>query len=345
MDLEQWLADTNTTGFVVMKRSDLTHARVLHERYTLGNSRESRCISWSVGKSFVSAAVGVAIELGFITSVLDPVDKYVTSLKGSGYEGVSIRDVLQMSSGIKFNEDYFDPFSDINMMSYIVAFGWSIEDFVKGMQREREPGQHNHYVSMDTQVMGMVVTYATNSTLSSFIEEHLWSKIGFEDDASFLTDDSGMELAFGTIGARTRDYLRFGWLYLNQGKSPATGEQVVPAQWVEDSLSAMGPHLLPGTKNTHSDYAWFGYGYQWWLGIGEGEGEDGESQVPDDFMAIGVYGQFIYVHKTLDIVIAKNSAFAAYKEAKSKYEWSHSNDSEEQANMAFRTIAKAFSHV
>lgn len=323
-----------TTGMVVLKVDSTQSARVLHEHYARGNDASSSCISWSVGKSFVSAAFGKAVDLGLI-STEDKVEKHLPWVKGSAYEGVRLKDVLQMSSGVKFDENYFAPFSDINVMGYWLALGWPIQQFIERLTvRQKEPGTFNHYVSMDTQILGMAVAAAANSTLSHFMEEHLWSKVGFEADASFLldNDEQRVELSFGTLGLRTRDYARFGWFVLNQGKSPATGQQVVSQQWMVDSVTPDAPHLMPNAFPSLSNAPFFGYGYQYWVAPEEHD----PAKFSPSFMAIGVYNQFIGVFPREGIVIAKNSAWPGYPDDGLTLK------SEIETFKCFRTIAKAF---
>jgi len=145
---------------------------------------------------------------------------------------------------IKFGEEYSSPFSDINRMGYSLAFGWSIESFIKSLKkRDHEPGTYNNYVSMDSQVLGLVlaqVVRARGYTLSSYLEEKIWSKAGFQANATWWLDNDKdqMELAIGTLGITTRDYARFGWLFLNGGLSPATGDRLIAEEWVRASTTA-----------------------------------------------------------------------------------------------------------
>jgi CubicO group peptidase (beta-lactamase class C family) len=289
----QFIDETWTTGLIVLKGDT-----VAFEQYYRGNDRNSKAISWSVAKSFVSALMGIAVEEGSIKDINDPVTLYVPQLKGTGYDGVPIKDVMEMSSGIRFDEDYADFFSDINRMGRVIALNGSLDSFVASLKNEREPGTYNHYVSMDTQVLGMVLREATGRDLSSYLEEKIWKKIGMESDAYWLIDGEGMELAFGGLNVVLRDYARFGLLYLNGGK--LMGRQIVPADWVRASVNPTEPHLLPGKRPT-SDWV-LGYGYQWWIP----ENPDG------DFLAIGIYNQFIYVYPKYNVVIAKTSAYADY---------------------------------
>jgi CubicO group peptidase (beta-lactamase class C family) len=288
--LEAFLAEVDTTGMLVVKEDV-----IVSEEYFLGNRESSQCLSWSVAKSLTSALVGIAVEEGLIRSIEEPVTAYVPELKGSGYDGVRIKDILQMSSGVEWNEDYSDFNSDINRIGRTYVTGSSFDDLVASMDGELEPGTFNRYVSMDTQALGMLLVRATGKSLAAYTEEKLWSKIGAEYDAYWLTDDGGMEWAFGGFNAALRDYAKLGRLYLHHGNW--NGEQVVPARWVLESVTPDAPHLLPGRDNPHSDYHW-GYGYQWWIP----PDPDGE------FMAVGVYNQFIYVYPKETLVIAKTSA-------------------------------------
>jgi len=292
-NLAQLIDETGTTGMVVIKDDT-----IVFEDYYRGNTEASKAISWSVAKSFVSALVGIAVSEGYIKDIRQPVTDYVPSLKGSGYDGVPIKDILNMSSGIHFNEDYGDFFSDINRMGRAMAFRTSLDDFVASLKRERTPGTFRHYVSMDTQVLGMLLRESTKRTVTSYLEEKIWKKTGMESDAYWLIDGGGMEMVFGGLNAVLRDYARFGRLYLNNGRWG--NEQVVPEDWVRASVTPDAPHLMPGV-NPASDWV-LGYGYQWWIP----ENPEG------DFLAIGIYNQFIYVHPRLGVVIAKTSAYADY---------------------------------
>lgn len=288
--VEEFLEKTWTTGFIVIQ-----DGRIVFEEYYRGNTEASHWISWSVGKSFVSALVGIALEEGAIQDIEDPVTRYVPFLKGSGYDGVPIKHVLQMSSGIRFNEDYADFFSDINRMGRVFALGGSMDDFVASLENEHAPGTRYHYVSMDTQVLGMVLREATDQDLSSYLEEKVWQRVGMESDAFWIVDGDGMELTFGGLNAVLRDYARFGLLYLHEGSWK--GRQVVPADWIQASVTPDALHLRPGPDPSTASV--LGYGYQWWI-PGNPEG---------DFMAIGICNQFIYVHPGLKVVIAKTSAY------------------------------------
>ena len=219
---------------------------------------------------------------------------YAPSLKGSGYDGVTIKNVLQMSSGVQFNEDYKDFFSDINRMGRLLALGGSFDEFAASLKTERAQGQYLHYVSVDTHVVGMVLRGATGESIADYFKKHLWYKIQPEADTFYLTDELGEPMVLGGLNMRAVDYLKFGKLYRDNGVW--NGEQVIPEAWIIESTTPDAPHLMPGKRDT-ADLD-LGYGYQWWLPI----------EADQEFLALGIYDQYIYVNKKANVVIVKNSA-------------------------------------
>lgn len=288
-DTEQFLADAMTTGLLVLHDD-----KIIYEEYFHGHSAEGTHIAWSVSKSFLSALFGIAVAEGKIPDLMQPVTDYVPELIGSGYDGVPIKYVLQMSSGVGFNEDYGDPDSDINRMGESLAMGSSLVEFAATLKRAREPGTLQHYVSIDTQVLGTVLVRATGTDLSSYTSEKLWKPLGMESKAYWMTDGTGMGMAFGGLNASLRDFARFGQLYLDKGNWHGT--QIVPKAWVRESTTPDAPHLLPGKKPGTTNR--MGYGYQWWL----------PEHWIGDFIALGVYNQMIYVDPNTGLVIARHSA-------------------------------------
>ncbi len=293
VDTESFLEETDTTALLVLQDGALRH-----EHYSLTGGRDVRWLSMSVAKSFVSAALGIAVAEGHIESIDEPVTRYVPSLAGSAYDGVSIKDVLQMSSGASWNEDYSDPESDINRIGRVLAVGGSLEELAATMEPELEPGTFNRYNSMDTTVLSLILVRATGRTIADYMEEKLWRPIGAESPAYWLIDSDGVEMGFFGFNATARDYAKLGELYRNGGDWH--GEQIVPEAWVTASVTPDAPHLMPG-ENTASDYP-MGYGYQWWIM----DGDEGE------YSAIGVYNQFIYVNPAKRLVIVKLSANSDY---------------------------------
>ena len=282
----------------------LHNDKILYENYWNGNDQYSKHISWSVAKSFLSALIGIAVQDGLIESLDDPATKYLPDFAGTGYEGIKIKNILQMSSGVSFNEDYADPNSDINKFGRAAARGTSFRDFAKTLEYGREQGTYNHYVSIDTQVLAMILESVTGMTVRDYLSEKIWTKIGMESDAYYITDKAGFDMALGGLNATLRDYSKFGYLYLNNGNW--FGEQIVPKDWVIASHSPDAPHLMPNAGENLSSSEW-GYGYQWWV----------PGNPATDYTAHGVYNQFIYIDPISEVVIAKTSSnyrFRAEKE-------------------------------
>jgi CubicO group peptidase (beta-lactamase class C family) len=290
-DTAKFLEVTDTAALLVIHDGKLRR-----ESYWLTGGQGVRWMSMSVGKSFVSALVGAALQDGAIRSIDEPVTAYVPELAGSAYDGVRIKDILQMSSGAKWNEDYSDANSDIARLAGALASGASLNEFTTTLVREREPGTHNHYNSTDTQVLGWLLRRATGKSLAAYAEEKLWRPLGMEADGYWIADDSGMEMAFGGLQVSARDYAKFGELYRLGGIWHGT--RVLDAAWVHASVTPDAPHLMPGQNLEFP----LGYGYQWWV-LDGGEGE---------FSAIGVYNQFVYVNPARRVVIVKLSANSAY---------------------------------
>ena len=295
MDTQAFLDYTQTTGLIILHND-----KIVFEEYSLGNTESTPHISWSVAKSFTSALFGIAMDEGYIDDLMDPVTKYVPALANSGYNEVPIKHVLQMSSGIRFDEEYGDFDSDINRMGRALALDLPLDDFVLSLENELEPGTYHRYVSMDTQVLGMVLREAVQQDFTAYFEEKIWKPVGMESDAYWLIDSNEMELAFAGLNCVLRDYARLGELYLHKGRRGDT--QIVPEAWVTASVTPDAPHLQPG-ENPASDGT-MGYGYQWWI----------PAEPDGDYLAIGVYNQFVYVNPKHNVVIAKNSANAHYVE-------------------------------
>ena len=285
---------TLTDGLLVIQ-----HDSIKYEYYGNNFKQTDHHISWSMAKSVVSALFGIAIHEGKIKSIEQTVTDYLPDFEGTGYDNVRIKDVLQMSSGVGFNEDYGDFNSDINVMGRYFALGMPMADFAKRLKREREPGTFNHYVSIDTQVLGMILVKATGKSISDYMNEKLWSQLNAEDNAYWIIDKAGMEFALGGLNLTARDYAKVGQLFLDSGRWK--GKQVVPQEWVRASVTPDAPHVMPGKRDNAilAD----GYGFQWWIPFG----------AKDEFDAQGIYDQFIYVDPDKDLVIVKLSSNYHFK--------------------------------
>jgi len=264
--------------------------QLIFEQYYNNNAASTTHISWSVAKSIVSVLLGIAIEEGKIKSVTETVDQYLPQLKGSGYEGVKIVDVLQMSSGVGFDENYGDFWSDINRWSRGFALGDSQDEFAASLKRVVEPGTVYDYISLDTHVLGMLVVKTTGKSLSNYMQEKLWQPMGAEFDAQWICDDEAMEIAFGGLNVALRDYLKFGLMVCNDGFFNES--QIVSKKWLEESRTVEKEHLRKVADGSTD------YGYQWWLPVGDGS----------EMVARGHSGQYIYINLKSKTVIAQNSA-------------------------------------
>jgi len=280
---DDWAEERDLTAIVVLHNGQL-----VHEAYYKDTQPEDQRMAWSVSKSWLSALFGIMIEEGAVASIDDLVVDYVPDLAGTAYETATIKNVLQMSSGVVFNEDYFDYDSDINKMGRVLALGGSMDDFATDLDATFAPaGQEWQYTSIDTHILGMVLRNASGRSLSDLMTEKVVKPLGLEADAYYVTDGYDVAFALGGINVRTRDNARFGQMYVYDGMWQ--GKQIVPAAWIAESTVASAPKFTGE----------MGYGYQWWMPAGA---------KPGVFHAQGVYGQYIYIDKNRNVVIATNAA-------------------------------------
>ncbi len=286
---DQWIAERAVTGIVVLK-----DGRITYENYYLGTAPTDRRISWSMSKSFLSALMGIVLAEGRIGSLDDQVTKYAPELVGSAYDGATIRNVLNMASGVRFDEDYLDYNSDINRMGRVLALGRSMDGFAAGLtERDRAPGEKWQYVSIDTHVIGMVIRGATGRDIPDLMSEKLIRPLGLEATPYYVTDGYGVAFVLGGLNLRTRDYARLGQMFAQHGQW--NGQQIVPTDWVAASTTPSAP-TQPGQLQ---------YGYQWWMPADARTGE---------YFAQGIYGQYIYIDEVRDVVIAINAADRGFRE-------------------------------
>lgn len=296
----EFLDSTYTQGLLVLKNDT-----IVYENYSRGQKSNTVHISWSMAKSYISLLFGIAVEEGFVEDLHLTVDYYLPELKGSGYEGVKIKDVLEMSSGVKFDETYSDPNSDISRWFATFVQGKSQNDFAGTLLNERKPGTYNHYVSINTHVLGMILVKATDRSITDYMQEKIWTPLGCEFDGYWLSDEIGMEMVLGGLNACLRDYAKLGQLYLHKGKWG--DKQIVSSHWIDESTTPSAEHLQAGSKNSSSPG--IGYGYQWWIP----DGDEGE------ILAIGVFNQYIYINPMTHTVIVKNSANKKYYDENNSY--------------------------
>jgi len=277
-----YMAANNVAGLIVVQ-----DGKVRLERYARGFSRAGRYTSFSVAKSLTSTLVGAAVADGHIESVDDPVTRYIPELAGSGYDGVTVRQVLTMTSGVRWNEDYTDPNSDVASM-YKVPPGPG-EDatvaYLRTLPRDAAPGSKWVYKTGETNLIGVLVSRATGKTLARYAEEKIWRPFGMEQDLFWMIDAGGQDIGGCCISVSLRDYARIGQFVLGDGM--AGGKRVVPNGWFGDATVAQVGTGQPGA----------GYGYQWWTNA------DGS------FQARGIFGQLIHIDPARKLVIAMSSAW------------------------------------
>jgi CubicO group peptidase (beta-lactamase class C family) len=298
---DAWEDKTFTSAFLVMR-----DGKVLHESYRNNTDAGTHFISFSMAKTFTSMLLGIALGQGAIHSIDDPATLYVPELTGSGYDGVTLRQLLQMRSGIDYEERYdFGAHPSIAaqiFLNAVVANTQRFADMAPRMKRKWAPGSHFNYSTLDTSVLGWVIERATKKPLAEFTTQALWQPMGMESYGYWLADGSpgvGRELNGMGYNATLRDFARFGAMLLDQGRY--NGRQIVPAGWVR-SATTMTPNADPGTPpppaNVTNPFARSGYGFQIW-----------KLDDTSAWSALGLQGQFIYVHPATRTVIVKLSFF------------------------------------
>lgn len=275
--VDAFIPANNTAGLLVVQ-----DGRIRLERYARGYSRQGRYTSFSVAKSLTSTLAGAAVKDGFIKSVDDPVTRYIPELGGSAYEGVSVRQVLTMTSGVKWNEDYTDPNSDVaRMYARPVPPGTDpTVAYLRTLTREAAPGSKWVYKTGETNLIGVLVTRATGKSLTDYAEAKIWRPFGMERDLFWMVDQSGQNIGGCCLSASLRDYARIGLFVLSGGGN------AVPAGWFADATRASS--AIGGGR---------GYGYQWWT--------NGD----DSFQAQGIFGQLIHIDPSRRLVIVMSSAW------------------------------------
>jgi CubicO group peptidase (beta-lactamase class C family) len=281
-DLDQYLDLNRVAGILVLR-----NGRIALERYRYGNSERTRWMSMSVAKSITSTLAGAAIAQHRLT-LSDPVTKYVTSLSGSAYDGVSVRDILMMSSGVRWNETYTDSSSDRRHLleAQIAQQPGAAMKLMAALPRAASPGTVNNYSTGETQVAGEIVRSAVGRPLADYLADRIWSRYAMEADARWWLDSpNGHEIGGSGFSATLRDYGRFGQFILDGGV--AGGEQILPRGWIEDA----------STPKTLRDGDALAYGYFWWPGTSPEQRRDGA------FEAVGIFGQHLYINPAVHLVI------------------------------------------
>jgi len=333
LGVDEFMQRGRCAGLLLLHRG-----RIVLERYALGNAPDTRWISFSMAKSITSTLIGAALHEGLIDSLDDAVTRTVPQLRGSAYEGVTIRHVLQMSSGVRWIETYLDPQSDRRQLLQLQsrALPGAVIEYLRTLPRAAEPGSHFNYNTAETFVLGAILAGAIRrplsgthggakfpdrprgelmrsgtpaGTVSDYLSEKIWQPCGMQSDAYWqLESPGGQEFAGSGLSACLRDYARFGAFVLADGV--VDGVRVLPQGWIAESTAVVpgsiyAPGKLPGFEP-------LGYGYQWWT-----------FPAPSGrrvFGALGIFGQQIYVDVDAQLVIVLNSAWPEPVHEKSRLE-------------------------
>ena len=279
LSISEYMEQQRLAGMVILQ-----DGKIRKEEYRREFDKDGRWTSFSVAKSLVSTLVGAAIKDGHIKSIDDPLTTYIPELKGSGYDGVTVLQLLTMTSGVEWNEDYADPKSDVALFNQTKSVDGMdpIIVYMKTLKSEAAPGTRWQYNTGETNLIGVLVAKATGKSLSEYLSEKIWKPYGMGQDAEWLVNEGGKEIGGCCISATVRDYALFGQFAMDGGK---IGDiSVVPDGWFEQAGKKQADIGAPGR----------GYGYQWWTF------DDGS------FAGQGIFGQGIFIDPAQKLVIATN---------------------------------------
>ena len=281
------------------------------ERYGLGFDGSGRWTSFSVAKSFTSTLVGAALKDGLIKSMDDKVSDYIADMKGSAYDDVSVRQLLTMTSGVAWNEDYGDPKSDVaRFNNHVPEPGVdALVSYMRKLPRAAPAGTRWNYSTGETNLVGVMLMAAIKKPLAEYLQEKIWQPVGMEQKATWLLSKTGKEISGCCLQAALRDYARFGQFILEGAK--VGGEPLVPEGWLQQATTKQADIHEPGR----------GYGYQWWTY------DDGS------FSARGIFGQGVFIDPKRQLVIVTLSDWAKAGAA--------NNPQSQQREAMYKTVQKA----
>ncbi|HSG41967.1 MAG TPA: serine hydrolase [Anaerolineales bacterium] len=289
-DFDSFLADNRTQAFIVIQDD-----AIIYEQYFNGTSRDSIVTSFSTAKSFTSSLIGIAIADGHIRNVNDPITDYLPELleRDSAFAGITIRDLLMMSSGIRYKEFPFVNGDDAKTYYYPDLRQLALED-TSIVGKPNEKFLYNNYHPL---LLGMIIERATGISVAGYLGEKIWKPMGAEYPGSWSLDERGFEKMESGINGRAVDFAKFGRLFLHNGSRD--GVQIVPSEWVAEATQADTSVVY---ENYYPDSFIFTdgkgyYKYMWW-GLQRDEN-------PYDFTALGNHGQFIYISPAKDLIILR----------------------------------------
>lgn len=280
LDVDAYMAGQRSAALLIVH-----DGRLRLERYGLDFGPEGRWTSFSVAKSLTSTLVGAAVKDGAIASLDDKVSRYIPEMKGSAYDDVSVRQLLTMTSGVRWNEDYADPDSDVARFDNHRAEEGveTIVSYLRGLPRGAPPGTRWNYSTGETNLVGILLARATRKPLAQYLSEKIWVRAGMEQQATWILSKTGQEISGCCVQAAARDWARVGQFIL--GGARVKGQAIVPDGWFDEAT----------TKRADIGVEGRGYGYQWWTY------DDGT------FAARGIFGQGIFIDPKRQLVIASNA--------------------------------------
>ncbi|PZQ66535.1 MAG: serine hydrolase [Variovorax paradoxus] len=293
VDMDAFMAGQRSAALLIVQGG-----RLRLERYGLGFGADGRWTSFSVAKSFTSTLAGAAVRDGFIHSLDDKVSRYIPEMKGSAYDDVSVRQLLTMTSGVRWTEDYGDPNSDVaRFNNHKPEPGMdALVSYMRTLPREAPAGTRWHYSTGETNLVGIVVSRATGKPLAQYLQEKVWQPAGMERPATWLLSRTGQEISGCCLQAAPRDFARFGQFILEGAR--VNGQPIVPDDWLANATTRQADIGRPGS----------GYGYQWWTR------DDGS------FGARGIFGQGIFIDPRRQLVIVFNADWASAQDARAAAE-------------------------
>jgi CubicO group peptidase (beta-lactamase class C family) len=283
LDIDAYMAGQRSAALLVLQDGQLRL-----ERYGLGFDGRGRWTSFSVAKSITATLVGAAIRDGFIHGMDDKVSQYIPQMKGSAYDDVSIRQLLTMTSGVQWNEDYADPKSDVaRFNNHRPEPGVdALVSYMRRLPRAAPPGTRWHYSTGETNLVGILVSQATKQPLATYLSKKIWRPAGMEQQATWILSRSGQEISGCCLQAAARDYARFGQFILDGSR--VDGQAIVPDGWLADATST---RTAIGERDR-------GYGYLWW------------TYADGSYAARGIFGQGIFIDPKRRLVIVSNADWA-----------------------------------
>lgn len=273
--VDQYVARHKTVAFLILKGDSL-----IYEAYYNGYDSSAVIPVFSVAKSYISALVGIALEKGIFENLDDSITKYIPELRDKGLESITLKNLLEMRSGLDYQEKYNSPFADMAKYYY----GRNLRKYITKLKPSQTPDSQYDYQSVNTLLLGLALENATGKNPAVLLEEWIWQQAGMQYDASWSFDSKKHKTikAFCCINLRATDLARFGLLYKDKGKYH--DQQIIPEQWIEKSLEI---------NNDSRDSGGYPYAMHW-------------RSLPDgSFFAKGVLGQYLYVDPSRDIVIVR----------------------------------------